>query len=174
MTWIDCKIRLPTEADADKNGRVLWVCRSGLAFCAECDTTVTELVAWMPIPEFTPLPDPPEGYEILTDYGLSPHPEAMFWGCPGQWMDRLNDPDTAYNRDSIYAVPIAPPEPQYRPFQNAEEFRPLRDRWWRNKHDNTLCSPANYNNHTHHGHSWLWCFENIAFEDGTPFGVPVN
>jgi hypothetical protein len=70
--------------------------------------------------------------------------------------------------------PIEPPEPKYRPFATAAEFRGHRDRWWKNKGKKMLFPPANYNDHSYAGWSWEELFENCEFEDGTPFGVLEN
>jgi hypothetical protein len=67
------------------------------------------------------------------------------------------------------------PKPVYRPFANAAEFAPHRDRWllsgserlkviWYS--DVSLCSTK----------FWCWkeAFHKFTFEDGTPFGVKVS
>jgi len=67
------------------------------------------------------------------------------------------------------------PKPVYRPFANAAEFAPHRDRWllsgserlkviWYS--DVSLCSTK----------FWCWkeAFHKFTFEDGTPFGVRVS
>ena len=66
-------------------------------------------------------------------------------------------------------------EPKYRPFANAAEFDPYRDRWiidgtsrlkvvWYS--DASLCTSK----------IWYWkeAFERFTFEDGSPFGVEVK
>ena len=68
---------------------------------------------------------------------------------------------------------------QYRPFANAEEFEPHRNRWWRLKQPsgsadfNTKHPPAAYNDTACGGVTWKSAFERREFEDGTPFGVEV-
>ena len=70
---------------------------------------------------------------------------------------------------------VAPPKaPKYRPFANAEEFKPHRDKWWRWKSDIFLQPPAKYS-HTSHGmNGFPFMFDKAEFEDGTPFGVRVD
>jgi len=69
---------------------------------------------------------------------------------------------------------------QYRPFGNAEEFKPHRNRWWRMAYPSTedshptFRSPCSYNDKHYGGNSWEWCFERYVFDDGTPFGVEVS
>lgn len=76
----------------------------------------------------------------------------------------------------------------YRPFENAAEFEPHRDRWIKrsSKHDTSETLPAGcfkvsgYNDH----HYWTdggRCtsyeaafYDGKCFEDGTPFGVEVT
>lgn len=72
------------------------------------------------------------------------------------------------------------PEPQYRPFANAAEFAPHRDRWLRNKTGNMLSRPVGYSNEhvyfissvgSEYQGSYQRLFANVTFDDGTPFGV---
>jgi len=64
---------------------------------------------------------------------------------------------------------------KYRPFANAEEFKPHRDRWWKSKKDDSTCfPPATYGDNLHCGLNWEESFENKVFDDGTPFGVEVT
>jgi hypothetical protein len=69
---------------------------------------------------------------------------------------------------------------QYRPFANAEEFKPHRDRWVR------CVSKGNYYkivefqcDDLYIGRgmslfSWAQAFSLVVFDDGTPFGVEVT
>jgi len=67
---------------------------------------------------------------------------------------------------------------RYRPFANAEEFKPFRDRWTlRIDYDsraNSMYPPRRYNDGGYDGRQWPWCFENFKFDDGTPFGIEVT
>jgi len=58
--WIDIRFRKPTEADADKSGNVCWLFDdNSYGSCTwDCDWKKLSPVAWMPVPEFVPLPDP--------------------------------------------------------------------------------------------------------------------
>lgn len=65
---------------------------------------------------------------------------------------------------------------QYRPFANAAEFEPHRDKWWRYKEDHLSVKrpPTQYSDTAHHGYDWDYGFTRKEFEDGTPFGVEVT
>ena len=65
---------------------------------------------------------------------------------------------------------------RYRPFENAEEFKPFRDRWWRYKSEKfTSRPPRGYDDCGWiGGDTWERLFDAIVFDDGTPFGVEVN
>jgi len=65
---------------------------------------------------------------------------------------------------------------QYRPFANAAEFEPHRDRWWRYMDDNQTVSrpPANYSDSGHYGYDFEYGLERKVFDDGSPFGVEVT
>lgn len=62
---------------------------------------------------------------------------------------------------------------QYRPFANAAEFKPHRERWWKTKDGNRFYPPTPYGEDDHNGVSWVGRFENCLFDDGSPFGVEV-
>jgi hypothetical protein len=64
---------------------------------------------------------------------------------------------------------------KYRPFADAEEFTPHRDRWWTWKDDrsNTF-PPAAYGRLGHHIQSWEDSFDRKVFDDGTTFGVKLD
>ena len=65
---------------------------------------------------------------------------------------------------------------KYRPFKNAAEFEPHRDRWW--YHDNNGVRrhfpPASYSDKFHGASLWQRRFETCFFDDGTPFGVKID
>lgn len=65
---------------------------------------------------------------------------------------------------------------QYRPFANAKEFEPHRDRWWRYKEDHSSVKrpPAQYSDTAHHGYDWDYGFTRKEFDDGSPFGLDVT
>lgn len=68
---------------------------------------------------------------------------------------------------------------RFRPFANAAEFEPHRDRWFR-----PICSPDQcilttaYNDRGHwtakKQDTWEDMFELYTFDDGTPFGIEVT
>jgi hypothetical protein len=61
---------------------------------------------------------------------------------------------------------------RYRPFANAEEFKPHRDRWWRMKNESTdYCHPPVFYSDNN---DWERAFHVLVFDDGTPFGVEVT
>jgi hypothetical protein len=70
---------------------------------------------------------------------------------------------------------IEPPKLQYRPFVNAEEFKPYRDRWWclKSDHRNQREITVSYDDTGLFAWDWKTMFEKAVFEDGTPFGIEV-
>lgn len=67
---------------------------------------------------------------------------------------------------------------QYRPFANAAEFEPFRDRWFCPKiKRNHLIKTSAYNEHRHWSgeepDTWEKMFDEYVFDDGTPFGIEV-
>jgi len=64
----------------------------------------------------------------------------------------------------------------YRPFKDAEEFKPHRERWWYrdDKDGRQHFPPAGYSDRAHLGASWQHRFETSFFDDGTPFGVKID
>jgi hypothetical protein len=67
---------------------------------------------------------------------------------------------------------------RYRPFANAEEFKPHRNRWWK---WNPTKFPANrnypplvYDDNGHGGETWEQNFRDKVFDDDSPFGVEVS
>ena len=64
----------------------------------------------------------------------------------------------------------------YRPFANAAEFKPHRDRWWRyndSEDSEHTIPPSSYSKIGPSGSNWQQAFEGRQFDDGTPFGVEV-
>jgi hypothetical protein len=66
----------------------------------------------------------------------------------------------------------------YRPFANAEEFKPHRDRWWKWNPvkflPNRNCPPLVYDDNGHGAETWEQNFRDKVFDDGSPFGVEVS
>jgi hypothetical protein len=82
------------------------------------------------------------------------------------------------SRDADRVLPIVrkiEKQKRYRPFANAEEFRPHRDRWWKWKTKPDWCyPPTNYSDKFHSANGWEDSFNRKVFEDGSPFGVEVT
>lgn len=73
---------------------------------------------------------------------------------------------------------IDPSKPKYRPFANAAEFEPHRDRWVRLKVNGAVSRIQTYFDYKAFigdvYFPWQEGFECLEFDDGTPFGVEVN
>jgi hypothetical protein len=173
--WIDIKLRKPTAADADKewqDGEVIQRLDDGSTGIFAWDS-LAAVVAWMPIPEFTPLPDPPEGFRYVQEQ--EPFDKrARFWSdLLKKWEITTN---TAYDHRLVYIVPIDPPAPTYRPFKDAAEFDPFVLKPWRYLVDveSLRRPPAAYSDKSHNGNDWPRSLAVKIFCDGTPFGVKVE
>ena len=119
---------------------------------------------------FLGVPGVPEGWKLVA-IRKARYMENYIWtsGYPSLWQD---------SEESDFVVPIIRKIEQpakYRPFANAEEFKPHRDRWWTWKDDraNTF-PPAAFGKSGHHSHSWENSFDRKVFDDGTPFGVKLD
>jgi len=70
-------------------------------------------------------------------------------------------------------------EPTYRPFKNAEEFKPYREKWVRYKHNINAPSYEAFRPFRYSDDdiellkllTWEQAFNDVIFEDGTPFGI---
>jgi len=96
--------------------------------------------------------------------------------CVGAW--RYRDDGTNAMEDTEHLIcEVNPPAPKYRPFANAEEFKPHRDRWIVDKMDGELLRcvkvfSGRASMATIYGCiSMTDAFNRFEFEDGTPFGV---
>lgn len=65
-------------------------------------------------------------------------------------------------------------EPTYRPFANAAEFAPHRERWIRTPGSETFRRVEYYQDTTVNGMSYDSLFRNRTFDDGSPCGVEVT
>ena len=69
---------------------------------------------------------------------------------------------------------------RYRPFANAAEFEPHRDKWLKQNSGNVSyrIKAYSYNDRFYYtgddGDTWESMFNDFEFEDGTPFGVEVT
>lgn len=117
---------------------------------------------------FRGVPGVPDGWELV----------ALRGPCKGEWFIGVDGKPCQTDRNSGQVWPIIRKIEQparYRPFANAEEFKPHRDRWWTWKDDrsNTF-PPAAYGRLGHHSQSWEDSFDRKVFDDGTPFGVRID
>ena len=68
-------------------------------------------------------------------------------------------------------------EPEYRPFANAEEFKPYRERWFASKKDSDVFRVELYCNSGICEVRGYWSYDELfkdcTLEDGTPAGVKV-
>jgi hypothetical protein len=67
----------------------------------------------------------------------------------------------------------------YRPFANAEEFKPHRNKWWKWNpvkfvSANGTYPPSRYDDNGHGAETWQQNLSDKVFDDGTPFGVEVS
>jgi hypothetical protein len=122
--------------------------------------------------------EPPEGYRLLSQ-GEKIRNWDMARLKDGTWIELLGDgPEGEQTSGQIYARKI---EPRYRPFANAAELEPFKDKWitWK---CNTLADGHKqkigaFNNKVvwpacaSTGTSLVDAFEKWQFEDGTPFGI---
>jgi hypothetical protein len=81
--------------------------------------------------------------------------------------------------DAGYDYQLPVPEPQYRPFANAAEFEPHRDRWITRGRLPGFWRPLGYDeagvfSDDRRKIEWADLFREYQFEDGTPFGVEVT
>jgi hypothetical protein len=130
---------------------------------------------------FRNVPGVPDGWELVR----IGKPSVDDW-----FIDGLDDPRQARDHDHCYGCAIIRKIEQpakYRPFANAEEFKPHRDRWIsRNWTDRTPAARGAYKP-TAYNDRGIWtsvenfetyeqmfdegrCFD----DDGTPFGVRID
>ena len=175
MRWRDVRFEKPTEADGDSEGLIVQLLDDG-SICLSHWKSLACMIAWMPLselPAFDRIPDPPEGWRWATTDD-SPNKHAKVWSVTNKrWMVSGG----YIVKGEAYIVPIdppQPPEPTYRPFANAKEFAPHRDRWIVNPGSGTYRRIELYGNEGAMGMSWEGLFRNRTFDDGTPCGVKVE
>ena len=177
--WIDIRVRKPTAADANHIGLVLWLWGDNSCLAYPCGHDFSDFrhqpVAWMPIPRFTPLPDPPDGWRYVQD-GEAHDKRAKVWDCDLVQFRERNYPHMPCTPGGVYIVPIAPPAPTYRPFKDAAEFDAFALKPWRYKVDiaSTRRLGSIYRDDSHNGNEWSHSLGVKIFSDGTPFGVKVE
>jgi hypothetical protein len=178
MRWRDIRFEKPTEADGDQWSRILILHKNGY-FALVSHENASSGVAWIPtseLPAFDPIPDPPEGWRFV-EKGEAFDKRAKYWADVFGWAEAWQD--EFYDSQCTYIVPIdppKPPEPQYRPFANAAEFEPHKNKWWRYKSMTATdyYPPVFFGDKGHGKQHWADSFENKVFEDGSPFGVRVE
>jgi len=180
MRWRDVRFEKPTEADADSD-RYIFQKLTGGRYTAWHWDSLADCIAWCPtseLPAFDPIPDPPEGWKFVVE-GDAFDFRCQVWDASINQYRPRNYPRLPLTAGNVYIVPIdppAPPEPQYRPFANAKEFAPHRDRWWRYESDvsSRRRPPCAYDGLGIGTESWEQCFNSRLFEDGSPFGIKVE
>ena len=115
----------------------------------------------------------PEGWQLVRIGKVKPGEIRVdSEGNPAEW--------NSVESTSVNYVVIRKKDKQYRPFANAAEFEPHRDRWIKPKSGNVdhRIKTHSYNNLKHYtgdiGDTWQAMFGDFEFEDGTPFGVEVT
>ena len=129
------------------------------------------------VPAPAPKIKAPEGYRLLTEEETILHGDMFLQG--GEWLktglskQTVGESLRVYCRVGIiaYARKI---EPKYRPFANAAEFKPHRDRWIRDK-NNWAVRVNSLSHDGANGSSWHSLVNHWTFEDtGLPVGVEVQ
>jgi hypothetical protein len=102
----------------------------------------------------------------------------VVWDDEGRYSTNLNRKiDQNWQLCQLYIEELRiKPEPKYRPFKDAKEFEPYRDRWImpiNRKH--SYCKVTDYSNDTLYVDMQETDFESAydsyTFDDGTPFGI---
>lgn len=114
----------------------------------------------------------PEGWQLVRIGKVKPGEIRVdSEGKPAEW-------NSVESISANYVV-IRKKDKQYRPFANAAEFEPHRDKWLKLKsHADHRIKTHSYNDRKHYtgdvGDTWQTMFAEYEFEDGTPFGVEVT
>lgn len=115
----------------------------------------------------------PEGWELVR-VGRVKQGEFRLGnqGQPLEWNDSLDS-------GSVNYVIIRKKPKRYRPFANAAEFEPHREKWFRVKmQPGIIIRTSAYDDKRHWSgeecDTWKKMFAECEFADGTPFGVEVT
>jgi hypothetical protein len=122
---------------------------------------------------FRGIPGIPDGWELVR---IVDRPQIGEYA-----LDRVNHPVMVMEPDAwdlgVIVRKIEKPK-RYRPFENAEEFKPFRDAWF--VREGAMCQICRYDDDgiwiggTYHFVSFKQCCRSLKFDDGTPFGVEVT
>lgn len=95
------------------------------------------------------------------------------WVVDQYWYN--DDGTNTYDLSFLIREVDPPKKPKYRPFKNADEFKPHRDRWLVNKASGTMKRVCEFNDtgiwFAFCSESYQQIFEHYTFGDGTPFGM---
>jgi hypothetical protein len=116
------------------------------------------------------IPGVPDGWELV-HANRAATPGEYFIGRAGnvvQW-------NAEEEAKAVYPIIRKIEKPaKYRPFESAEEFKPHRDRWWQVKGNATVYPPGHYRDAGYNGSTWQQAFDELIFDDGTPFGAKID
>jgi hypothetical protein len=192
MAWTKASERRPTEADAEY-GWLLWRVRKDEPPFMSRWNVQFETYEWHPIivPGDNEPAQEPEllqpGQDIWVRH-FSGNEEKwqkktlIRWKSYPVTASRSGESEIIWHEWSLTG-PNKPPEPQYRPFKNAEEFWPFRNCWWRikNAHEKRNQPPCSFTVDRYGGYRWTICFKNMELLediDGKmtprPFGLEVT
>jgi hypothetical protein len=124
------------------------------------------------------IPGVPEGWELVR----IDNPTHGEWFIDGVGLPREYPYENPCGGKFPIIRKIEKPA-RYRPFANAGEFKPHRDRWWMLKdlppeligpRGNFMEPPEAYAEKGFAGCDWQMAFELRVFDDGTPFGVKID
>lgn len=138
-----------------------------------CGKVIAEVVGniiavreYNPTPYVAPKPiDPGDGWRWLEVGELKRASDE--WTVGKGWETSCNEGQIV-DKPFVYRRRI---EPTYRPFANAAEYKPHRERWLVSKHGNDWLRLKSFSDES----DWDALYELWLFEDtGTPFGVEVT
>jgi len=118
----------------------------------------------------------PDGWELVR-IGTPEHGEVIML-TDGSIEQHHEGRNVRMNKNYVIIRKIEKPK-QFRPFANAAEFEPFRDRWVRYLGDDCGGSRVSFYDNTHARidddvDNWNAHFKDYTFDDGTPFGIEVT
>ncbi len=113
----------------------------------------------------------PEGYELVR-IGIPQDGDLFMHGRVGH----IDEYDESVFYNTVYPIVRKVERPKkYRPFANAEEFKPHRDKYVRFIGvEKGFWKLTSIHDEGANGEEWNVLFKKYVFEDGTPFGVEVS